>query len=558
MKIAALGPPLLLFALLLPAVIPATAQTAYAVTVKPMGLPPSYSTGIYVDGARVGEVQGGGTYILNLTGERQISVDPYVPSKSGDKGVRYYCPQNAFMVSGGSNLKFFYRRQFYLEVRSERGEVDGGGWYDEGETATVRVLSKIVAGRSGDERYVFVGWSGDASGQGERSNPIRIDGPKTAIANWKRQLALRVSATPSNLSYLESVRWYDEGARGEFAVPPAIGAGQSARYAFKYWSGDFIGQSPNGTLIMDGPKHVVANYKLQYLLEVKVRPNLIERSAEVPVGDWHDAGSAISIPPPRSPIDWDKGTRFLFDGWILDGKRIGPGALRVEMDSPHSLEAVYKTQYYLSIETEYGTARGAGWYDAGSIASFSVDGEVGGWPVKYVFQKWSGDFEGETPSGTLTMDRPKTIRAVWRADYTGLLILLALIIAAVLAAFAALMLRLKGGFGPGRGRMGRGIAPPAPATAIPSPPEPLRPCPRCGASIPIGAKYCDKCGERVEGARAPRDIDEDVYRYLAERGGSISWAEASEDLGLPIDVIKASIERLKKSGRIEEGGAGGV
>lgn len=555
MKAAALGTPLPMLILLIPlllfsAMAPAVAQAPYAVTVKPIGLPSSYSTRIYVDGAQVGEVAGGGYYILNLTGERQVSVDPYVPSKSGDKGARYYCPQNAFLVSGGSDLRFFYRRQFYLQVRSERGVVEGGGWYDEGETATVRVLSRIVAGESGDERYIFTGWGGDASGQGERSNPIRMDGPKTAIANWRRQVALRVSATPSNLSYLESVKWYDEGEKGEFSVPPAIGAGPGARYAFKNWSGDFLGSSPNGTLVMDGPKHIVANYRLQYLLEVKAKPSLIEKGAEIQRSDWYDAGSEVSIAPPRSPIDWDRGTRFVFEGWVLDGRGVGAGPLRVGMDSPHSLEAVYKAQYYLSIETEHGRAKGEGWYDAGSTANFSVDREVGDWLVKYVFQRWSGDFEGETASGTLTMDRPKAIRAVWRADYTGLLVLLALLIAALLAAFAILLLRLRGRTGLGRGP---GIRVETPAAAIPQPVA-LKSCPRCGAGIPIEAKYCDKCGEMLEGARAPRDVDEDVYRYLAEKGGSISWAEASEDLGLPIDVIKASIERLKKAGRIREGG----
>jgi hypothetical protein len=555
MKTAALGmlPSLLILLSISSALGPASAQAGYAVTVKPMGLPSAYSAQIYVDGARVGEVVGGGSYVLNLTGERQVSVDPYVPSKSGDRGMRYYCPQNVLLVSGSSDLKFFYKRQFHLEVRSERGAAEGGGWYDEGETATARVTSKTVAGGSGDERYVFVGWGGDATGLEERSNPIRMDGPKTAVANWRRQLALRVSAIPSNLSYLDSVRWYDEGARGEFAAPPAIGAGPNARYAFKYWSGDFIGSSPNGTLLMDGPKHLVANYKLQYLLEVKARPDLIEKAIEIRRSDWYDAGSAVAMAPPKSPMDWERGTRFLFDGWVLDGKNVGREALRIEMDSPHLLEVVYKTQYYLSIETEYGRAKGDGWYDAGSTANFSVEGEVGGWLVKYVFQRWSGDFSGETASGVLTMDRPKLIRAVWRADYTGLVVLLAIAMAASIAIFSVLLLYLKRGLGPRWGPRGPKAIPAAPEAVAPVPQAVLRPCPKCGARIPPDAKYCDKCGEMVEGAKAARDVDGDVYRYLLDRGGAISWTEASEDLGLPIDTIKASIERLKRSGRIEQG-----
>ena len=43
-------------------------------------------------------------------------------------------------------------------------------------------------------QYVFTGWSGDASGSSSPSNPIIMNGPKTATANWKTQYYLTVSS----------------------------------------------------------------------------------------------------------------------------------------------------------------------------------------------------------------------------------------------------------------------------------------------------------------------------------------------------------------------------
>jgi len=46
-------------------------------------------------------------------------------------------------------------------------------------------------------------------------------------------------------------------------------------------------------------------------------------------------------------------------------------------------------------------------------------------------------------------------------------------------------------------------------------------------------------------------LDDKVYAYISDRGGEISWSQACRDLGISIDELKASIDRLKKAGRIE-------
>jgi len=46
-------------------------------------------------------------------------------------------------------------------------------------------------------------------------------------------------------------------------------------------------------------------------------------------------------------------------------------------------------------------------------------------------------------------------------------------------------------------------------------------------------------------------LDEKVYLYIVDHGGEISWSQASRELGVSIEELKASIERLKQAKRIE-------
>lgn len=45
-------------------------------------------------------------------------------------------------------------------------------------------------------------------------------------------------------------------------------------------------------------------------------------------------------------------------------------------------------------------------------------------------------------------------------------------------------------------------------------------------------------------------VDERVYDYIVKRHGEISLSRASTDLGLSVDEVKRSTERLKKKGRL--------
>ncbi|KPV61663.1 MAG: hypothetical protein AOA66_1633 [Candidatus Bathyarchaeota archaeon BA2] len=76
--------------------------------------------------------------------------------------------------------------QYYLTVQTEPlgiATIPGEGWYDEGETAYA--ILAIGLDYVDTLAYGFVGWSGDASGWDLISEPIIMNAPKTAIANWE-------------------------------------------------------------------------------------------------------------------------------------------------------------------------------------------------------------------------------------------------------------------------------------------------------------------------------------------------------------------------------------
>jgi hypothetical protein len=111
------------------------------------------------------------------------------------------------------------------------------------------------------------------------------------------------------------------------------------------------------------------------------------------------------------------------------------------------LSVVYYPQYRLSINTNVAGASvaGAGWYDGGSLASFSVTetqlstgGVLDLLGAKVVFQGWfeDGKLITANPSGSIEMNTPHTILAQWTTDYSIPIILFALVVASGLGIYS--------------------------------------------------------------------------------------------------------------------------
>jgi hypothetical protein len=119
-------------------------------------------------------------------------------------------------------------------------------------------------------------------------------------------------------------------------------------------------------------------------------------------------------------VSKETGVKYLFSSWSNGGTQTQNYTVPT---SSETLTANYKTQYQLTVKTNFGTVSPSSgvWYDAGSKVSVTatapgtVDGE------SYVFGGWKGSIGGYTggsnPSGEIVVNSPVVEETVWEHIY---------------------------------------------------------------------------------------------------------------------------------------------
>jgi hypothetical protein len=128
-------------------------------------------------------------------------------------------------------------------------------------------------------------------------------------------------------------------------------------------------------------------------------------------------------------------TRLRFDRWS-DGYNLTFRDIVVTNNA--SLQGIYITQDLLTIVDTEQNSTSSEWYDSTSSATFSVNqyqpltGPLGAIGGRLSFQGWyeNGQLLTDSPTGTIAMNMPHTLTAVWAVDYsTPATIALAIIVA---------------------------------------------------------------------------------------------------------------------------------
>jgi len=527
------------------AFVPVLGQISYSVTVTAQGLPQGMMTNLYVDGSVNGSLGSGEfrTFSFASTGlTHVISVDYYVPRNSTQtSGTRYFDNSPSWSFSGSGNHVFSYTTQYLLGVQTAYGTISGGGWYDSGSVAEVTVNSSEVDEGQGT-RLLFTRWNGDASGSNLTSNPILMNSPKIAVAEWKTQFSLTIDSDPSSVGSFQGAGWYDSGAQATFSTLESVEANATSRLRFGSWSGDYTGSSVTGSILMDRPKVVTAHYVAQYLVSVTYDPLTIQPNYNVSSAGWYDVDSYVQLGPPPAIINLSSIERLKFSSWSDNGISTQNLSISVRVDRPHEITLTYITQYYIDLETSQGSVSGSGWYDKGSTAKIT---ELPGnsWPIAYTFSGWSvspstGNIVKTDDSWSLVVDGPYTVQATWAVDYSPLIELATVAGAGVVIAVAAVFLlyrRKRGAKGP--------------------PSRKGRICQTCGSLVPAGALYCQKCGKSPDAQSEQEQItltplEQKVYDYIIKNEGVISMSKAASDLDLTVDQLRTVTEKLKKEGRL--------
>ncbi len=533
--------------ILILAVSHVNAQLSYQVTVTCQGIPGGLGAGLYVDGVSNGTLSSGQTryFTFSSTGLTQtISVDPYVPTSNGANGTRYYDSNPSWAFSGSGNHTFTYSAQFYLGVQTAYSSISAEGWYNAGSSAQPVLQAGEVDEQQGI-RLLFTGWSGDASGTNLTSNPITMDGPKNASAIWKTQFLLTLQSIPTNVTNLTGSGWYDDGSSANFYAPPDVAANSNSRLRFSSWSGDYVGQLTNGSVVMDRPKVVTAHFIAQYLLDIGYDPPSVVSSYNATNAGWYDANSYVQIGPAPSYVNVSSVERLSFIGWVDNGQSTSNMSLTIYMDGPHKIVLSYMTQYYIDVESTYGSTSGSGWYNRGSSAQISVSGAET-WPIPHILDGWTvtpstGSLTKTDNSWSLVVDQPYVLQAQWSIDYLPLML-----VGGVGTAVIAVSAGLAVAYRRRRSRVGSGQLPIG-----------IRVCTSCGSNLPERATFCQRCGASAEPmpssipsvATVPT-LEDKVYEYIANHEGVISLSKAAEELGITVEQLKEITDKLKKEGRL--------
>lgn len=221
------------------------------------------------------------------------------------------------------------------------------------------------------------------------------------------------------------------GSEHSLNVPSVVEQGASTRYVFTSWDdGDTsVSRTVSGGVY-------TANYDKEHLLTIN------SAYGEPEGGGWYKEGVTANISV--AALIEEPATKHIFTGWSGDLSGVTTNAT-LTMNSPEVVTVNWRNEYLVTITSDYGEPKGAGWYKEGETADISVT-TVEGVIIRHIFTGWSGNFTGTTANGALTMNSPTAVTANWRTDYIQLYILIGGVVvlgAAIVAVIVVLRKRRK-------------------------------------------------------------------------------------------------------------------
>jgi len=262
-------------------------------------------------------------------------------------------------MNGPITEKASWTHQYYLTVTSPYGTKGGEGWFDSSSTAYATVTPLIVDGPPG-VRYVFTLWSGDATGTTSPSDPITMDVPKTATANWKTQYTITfdhtgldgtavgtvitVDSSTKTYADLPFSMWVDSDTSVSYSYEPTVSSSVSGK---QFRLDSVTGHT--SPIIATCPTTVTGNYATQYYLTVT-------SPYDVPGGEgWYDAGET-AYATLHAGLAYVDGLAYGFVGWSGDTSGWDLLSDPILMNAPKTAIANWESS------TAYGDVRTIGFW----------------------------------------------------------------------------------------------------------------------------------------------------------------------------------------------------
>jgi len=154
-----------------------------------------------------------------------------------------------------------YRLTVVTDHSSYACSPDSHCWFIEDTFANVTLAEMIVPGTTGT-RYVFDGWTGDATGMDPF--PLTMSGPRNITAVWKTQYRLNVSSTCGTAAECGTpigAGWYNASDSASISVTTPWTDPGGKTWDFDRWGGDASGSQATMAVTMDGPRNVTVTWK---------------------------------------------------------------------------------------------------------------------------------------------------------------------------------------------------------------------------------------------------------------------------------------------------------
>jgi hypothetical protein len=236
---------------------------------------------------------------------------------------------------------------------------------------------------------------------------INVTTDTSLTARYKTQYLLNVERSGGMTT---QGGWYDANSQIVIsATSPSNVTEQASRMLFTYWSGDIQSNSTTLSFNMTKPTSLKANWKTQYYL------NVISSVGSPSGAGWYDQGATATVAV-QSPVMVQNNTRQVFTGW--NGTSGQDTTKTITVNAPTILQAAWKTQYRVQIQSAYGNPQGSGWYDAGTQLPISVQPEINyNNKTRRVFAGWNGDYTGTISTFTVSVNGPRSLTASWITQY---------------------------------------------------------------------------------------------------------------------------------------------
>jgi hypothetical protein len=130
-------------------------------------------------------------------------------------------------------------------------------------------------------------------------------------------------------------------------------------------------------------------------------------SAAVPSGY-----ATLQVP---SEIAGPNNSKFEFSNWSQFGSA---NPLRILMNSTVNLIANFTAEYWVSVNSPYGSPQGSGWYPSGANVKYGVDSPLDfSNGTRRLFVQWHGDSNSTSPQSSVTVNSSKQVTAEWKTQY---------------------------------------------------------------------------------------------------------------------------------------------